>query len=254
MRTELQPKFGASYYFMEDKICVIRQPAGLGDILFSQKIAFKLKEKYKLNVVWPVSEKNLSVRKYLLSPVQFCNINEDFKFKELFNFREIIDNDNVLYIPLQDADQYYPGLCMMDSKYKFVGLKFDDWQRYLNLNRDFKKENSLKKILNINKNEEYVFLNKTYGCLSAPAVCSYLTNFKSSFRVIELKEIEGVSLFDWCTILEGAKEIHTVDTSLMYIIEKLNVSSKLFCYSRYIPASFHDVSHLFTKNWNYVTN
>lgn len=252
MKIDYLAKHGVNFYSMEDKICIVRQPAGLGDILFCQKIVYKIKEKYNLNVIWPVSKEYSSIESDINSPAKFCSIDADFPFKNLFGQKNIINNDKILYIPLQDADQYYPGLCMMDSKYKFVGLKYNDWQLYLHLNRDKDKEQNLKRELGISKGEDYVILNKTYGSLSAPAICRYLLNFKSKFKIIELKKIEGYSLFNWSLVLEQAKEIHTVDTSLMYIMEKLNITGKMFCYSRYFPPSFHDVTHLFKNNWIYV--
>jgi len=252
MKIEIKKKPGVSFYTMADKICIIRQPAGLGDILFSQKIVSKIKEKYNLEILWPISDHYSSLKEDIVSSAKFCSINDDFPFKSLFHNRNIIDNNEVLYIPLQDADQYYPGLCMMDSKYKFVGLNYNDWQMYINLKRNYDKENKLKEILKIKKDEKYVVLNRNYGSLSAPATCSYLKQFSSKHKIIEVNPIEGFSLFNWCTIFENALEIHSVDTSIMYIIEKLNVAAKLFCYSRYIPPSFHDVTHLFKKNWTYV--
>jgi hypothetical protein len=36
-----------------------------------------------------------------------------------------------------------------------------------------------------------------------------------------MRQIEGFSLFDWAKVLEGAKEIHTVSTSVLYILDLL---------------------------------
>ena len=54
MNIDLLLNHGGNCYTMADKICLIRQPAGLGDILFCQKIADKIKNKYNIKVLWPV--------------------------------------------------------------------------------------------------------------------------------------------------------------------------------------------------------
>lgn len=254
MSIDLPWNHGDNCYIMADKICLIRQPAGLGDILFCQKIADKIKSKYNIKVLWPVIDNYISLNNELQTTTEFCSINSDFAYKNLFSNKTIIDNNDVLYIPLQDADQYYPGMCMMDAKYEFTGLKIDSWQDHVILNRNKEKEERLKQLYNISPGEEYVVVNKNYGCFPNFAVCRYLKDFKSRYKVIELTPQEGFSLFNWSAILEGAKQIHTVDTSIMYIMEKLNLTSELFCYSRYQPAYFGHVTHLFKAKWQYITN
>jgi len=245
---------GGNCYTMADKICLIRQPAGLGDILFCQKIADKIKNKYNIKVLWPVIDGYSFLKNELKTTIEFCSVNSNFSHKNLFSSKNIIDNNEVLYIPLQDADQYYPGLCMMDAKYKFLGLKIDNWQEYLFINRNKEKEDKLKQLYNISSGDEYVVLNRNYGCLPNFNTCRYLKNFSSKYKTIEITPRENFSLFNWSAILEGAKEIHTVDTSIMYLMEKLNLTGKLYCYSRYYPANFSDVTHLFKTKWQYITN
>jgi hypothetical protein len=66
-----------------------------------------------------------------------------------------------------------------------------------------------------------------------------------------MKYINGFNIFDWCKVIENAKEIHTVETSLNYIIDKINPKGKLEMYSKHTPPSYNQVQHLFKSNWNY---
>ena len=56
------------------------------------------------------------------------------------------------------------------------------------------------------------------------------------------------SIFDWIGVLEKAKEIHTVDTSVFHLIKQLQLKSSKFFYdvSRTTPPTFED------SNWNTV--
>ena len=235
---------------MKDKICLIRQPAGLGDILFSQKIAHKLMEQdYK--IIWPVQNEFLWLKQYI-SDISFCSLNESFSLKEKYSTNNIEKNDNSLIIPLQDADRYFPGICMMDAKYKFVGLKMDNWQDYLKFDRNRKKEEELLKFLDIKEGDKFVLLNRFYGSPPNQKTCTYLENYNHKLKVVEMNLYNDFTLFDWCEVMERASEIHTVDTSIMYMMEKLNLTGNLHCYSRYYPANFSNVTHLFKAPWNYV--
>jgi hypothetical protein len=55
------------------------------------------------------------------------------------------------------------------------------------------------------------------------------------------------TLFDWCKVIEKSKQIHTVDTSLISLIEKMDlVNTELYLYPR---GSLSDVDYLLKKNW-----
>jgi hypothetical protein len=58
--------------------------------------------------------------------------------------------------------------------------------------------------------------------------------------------IPGFSLFDWYLVIEKATEIHTVGTSINYIIELLEIESEnVFLYKR-LP----DENHF--QNYDYI--
>ena len=63
--------------------------------------------------------------------------------------------------------------------------------------------------------------------------------------------LNDITLFDWCKVIENASEIHTVETSLNYIIEKLDIKGSLNMYSKWSPPNYDHVKMLFKKPWKY---
>ena len=213
-----------------EKTCLIRQPAGLGDIIFCQKIAKLLLSKGKCNkIIWPVIKPFNYIKEYLQDPrFDFVCEDEQFPFSELYysNIINLYQNDDVLYIPLQYADRTFPDVPVLDSKYQLVNLNHNDWLDYFNFTRNIEKENSLYyKILNLKDDDEYVLVNSLYG--SPPhSVKSDLVTFNTDKKVVEIEYISDYNLFDWCKVIENASEIYFVDTSFTYLFEKLELRAK----------------------------
>ena len=64
------------------KTVLIKQPAGLGDIFFCQKIANLFMEE-GIRVVWPVQKQFLWILDYLGCCEYLC-VDDDFDYKELY--------------------------------------------------------------------------------------------------------------------------------------------------------------------------
>jgi hypothetical protein len=71
-------------------------------------------------------------------------------------------------------------------------------------------------------------------------------------KKIDLSFINGYTLFDWSKVIENATEIHTVDTSVIYLVEKLTTKSKLYLYPRHPEHTEKCLSDMLNKNWIYV--
>jgi hypothetical protein len=237
------------------KTCIIKQPAGLGDILFCQKIIAKLKDQVD-EIIWPINSNFMWLANKINTSAKFVDVSNDFLIKPHFatanNLWTTIGDVTILN--LQGADQYFGG-CMMDAKYKAVNLSFFNWSKYLHIARDIDKEKKLFEKLNIN--EPYILVNKKYGTPPHTAICANMDNITSNKRIIEMSILEGFDPIDWLYTIEHAHEFHTVDTSIMYIIEAVDIAlhdNKLICYSRFTPANFCNVTHLFKKPWKYYGN
>jgi hypothetical protein len=216
--------------------------------MFCQKIARHfINQGYE--IIWPVIPEFAYIGKHI-KDISFPLITDDFFGKEYYSSAYSANVADFLYLPIQDADRHFPSMLIMDSKYKMAGLSHENWQGYLAIERDIKKETELYEKLNPEK-EPYIFVNKNFGSPPGYKTINYTPVFDG--KVIEMNFKEKFNIFHWIKILENAKEIHTVDTALSYIIEvSPSVNCPLYLYSRYEPRHFNQTKHLFSKNWNYV--
>lgn len=235
-----------------NKICIIKQPAGLGDILFLSKIR-KILTDSGYEVIHPVIKEYKWLGEYIKGNFPVI---ENMEYLDFYNSvglyidKKIIDNKEITVIPLSTADRLYAG-SVMDAKYKFLNINFNDWFNFLEIKRNINKENELfYEVLKLKEGDDYVLINNNYG--SPP-------NFlKKNIQVGHTKKIymdfyENFTLFDWIGVMEKASEIHVVESSINYVLEKLNITpEKIFIYSKHNPPSFTHVKHLFSKNWNYI--
>lgn len=237
---------------MSKQDILIEQPAGLGDIIFCQKIAHRLEQEKKYNdIYWPVSDVFEEDVKRINTPAKFINIEDELYQKRLLD-EHMFGVDEYLRIPLHRADQLISNVTsLLTCKYELVGLNWDDWVDYFSFKRDYEKENDLFSYLNLDPDSNYTVVSDTCG--SPPNQKKYIIDFKSEFdRVININIIDGFSVFDWCGILENASSIHMIDTCFVYIIEKLRLKTNyLHLYSRYKPADFSHIQQLLRVKWKY---
>ena len=233
---------------------LIRQPAGIGDIFFTQKIAYAINAAYNCDIIWPVIPEFIWIQDYIKVPfIKFVSLNSDFPYKEAFqhDISNIFEFQDCIVIPLQRADWNFPDISVMDAKYKLVDLEQDDWLEYFNFTRNTEKENKLYyDELKLKDGDQYSLVNRQFASPPDTQICKHI-NVEKLGRYIEMSYHPEYTLFDWCKVIENAQSIHTVETSLNYIIEKLNPKCQLEMYSKYDPPSYGQVQHLFKINWNY---
>lgn len=230
---------------------LIKQPAGLGDIFFTQKIAHTFAEHYNCRVTWPVLDEFIWVKDYLISPnVDFVPLSSDFKYKEVYEqpISDILEiEENCLYLPLQHADWKIPG-SVMEAKYKMVDMNFDNWVDYFDFKRDEGKERDLFDLLELTE-ENYIVTNRYFGS-GREGICKQI-NFNTPLKVVEVGHIPGFTLFDWSYVMQCALQIHTVDTSWCYLFESLKLENGVNMYSRYTPSNWMHIKNLFKSKWIY---
>lgn len=228
------------------KVCLIRQPAGLGDILFLQKVGHTLKSQ-GYHVIWPVISEYKWVKDYI-TDFEFPCIDDDFQHKEIYGNGNIIDNDSVLFLPLQDADRLVRGK-IMACKYNLINMPFDDWDDYLKFERNMEKENELyTNILDIKEDENYVLVSRNYG--SPPHSEKFPMNIQTDLRIIELDYYDGFTLFDWCKVIENASGMYLIDSSINFIIDKLTTKCEnIHLWSRR-PNNWSEINYIFKTKYN----
>ena len=230
---------------------LIKQPAGLGDIFFTQKIAHTLAEHYNCRVTWPILDEFMWVKDYLIAPnVDFISLSSDFKHKNVYEqpISDVIEIEgNCLYLPLQHADWQIPG-SVLEAKYKMVNMDFEDWTDYFDFNRNEGRERDLFDLLELTE-ENYIVTNRCFGS-GKEGVCKQI-NFNTPLKVVEVDNIPGFTLFDWSYVMQCALQIHTVDTSWCYLFEKLALKNGVNMYSRYTPSNWIHIKNLFKSKWVY---
>lgn len=198
---------------------IINQPFGIGDILFLSPLVSNLDIEM---AVWPIVDHYEWISKYIEIP------NVTFIKKSIFNINHYPDYHE---IPFQIADHLIANSedCM-HAKYMLLDADLELW-RTLKITRNFEKEEKLKQLLNINATDEFILINNNF----AGPEFNYKTNIElqTNSRIIQLEYIDGFTLLDWCGVLELANEIHTVSTSLFFVIESLNLEkTSLHLYPR----------------------
>ena len=236
--------------------CLIKQPAGLGDIIFCQKLAsFLISNGYK--IWWPiVDEYYHTVNDYMSrSGVVFCRESDDYPMKDFMSSDYTVpvrdDDSGDIYLPLQHADANYPNSSWLKSKYELLNLDYINWQDHFNFTRNRVRENELfYEVLNLRDDTEYAFVNLWYG--SPPNSVKKQVDLSMPCDVVELTMIDGYTIFDWCRVIEKASEIYCVDTSLFYIIDLLDLkANRLEAYSKFVPPNYMHIDGLFSAPWRY---
>ena len=235
--------------------CVIDQPAGLGDIIFCQKIVdFFIDHGY--TVIWPVVDEyyetvNHHMRK---DNLVFCHVDDDYPLKAcsrdgLISPVQLPNKD--LYLPLRYADLSFPRQSVMKAKYKILYLDHNNWQNHFLFERNTENESLLYyDVLGLKDNSSYVIVNEKYG--SPPHYKEKNIELNDKYQIVEMDFYSDFTLFDWCKVIECAQEIHSVETSLFYIIEKLTLKTPVLeAYSKHTPTCYMHVEGLFATPWHY---
>tara|TARA_R100000951_G_scaffold114296_2_gene118265 strand:+ start:537 stop:1259 length:723 start_codon:yes stop_codon:yes gene_type:complete len=238
------------------RICVIKQPAGLGDILFCLKIAVKILEHKKAEkVIWPVSDVYSYLGEYIDIPgVEFINENDNFDGKKLYiaDKKSVSYDDDIMMINLQRADQVIKGVGVMYCKYRMIDLDYDDWYSYLDIKRNYKREKKLEDVLNLTKNNsDYYLVNRTFATYPNLIKAKSVPVFKEKFNTIEIADMGFDRIFDWLGIIERSKSFHTVETAFCYLAALCN-KEEVVVYNRNCKTDFSYVKQIYPSNWQYI--
>jgi hypothetical protein len=226
------------------KTCIINQFYGVGDILFIMPIAYKyLKMGYR--VIWPTifTELQKHFPDIIFIDKQLINID--------YNEKKMIDGPNFTILPLRWACEilkldYHNA---MAAKYKLLDIPVETWRETLYYwKEDTKAEDELfYNILNLTENTKYTLINNMF---TRDFTKSSAMQFPTNDKNIYLDRIEGFTLLDWIKVIKNADKIYTVSTSIVYLIELLDLKAKeIHIFSRpQEPKSLFYIDYLLTKD------
>jgi hypothetical protein len=90
------------------------------------------------------------------------------------------------------------------------------------LKRNLEKESKLIEFLKLEDNEPFNLINRNFGTPPNFKTNDHI-NPLNGLKNIYMDILPGFNIFDWIRVIENAREIHTMETSLYYILEKLGI-------------------------------
>jgi len=226
------------------KPCLIKQPAGIGDIFFCQKIA-RVMMQNRYQVIWPLRPDIHWIKDYI-KDIYFPTTDDDFLGKDIYERGAgAVIEENGAFISTATADMTHNDGKIMSSKYSMLGLDHSDWKEYFKFERNIDKENDLYyNVLGLKDDSEFVFINNLYNTDIRDSELLSPENY--DLPVVELKILEGFTLFDWCKVLEKAKSVFTINTSINYLIDVLDTSYEKYVIIAHSEQNKREIDYLFS--------
>lgn len=221
---------------------------GIGDIIFTNTLVRNLMEAGD-KILWPVKSHfveglNRAYRDVIFVPYQSIDID--------YNCQDDYEKDDFRFIPLRWAEIVLkvPYSQCMRAKYDWYDMDYRTWKDKAMWHRDIPKENLLFKALGCDKGP-YNLINIFFGTNSQLKGNIQLDN---GLPNIEMRTIPGFSLFDWAKVIENATDIHVVNSSILYIMELLELKCKqpTLYVRKPIEKDFTTTDYLFTKDYKLV--
>lgn len=231
---------------------LFNQPAGLGDILLIMAIAQKWHEEGH-TIVWPIDPVYGDYSSNF-PEVRFIPQNLFFAYDYYDQKHFIFEDDNYKSFPFRWADFILRGksneATVMSDKYKLVDLSLDMWRTY-KITRNSSKENELYNLLGLKENDEYNFINENQTRLYQKTKIEV----NNGLQNVYMREVSGYNIIDWLKVIYNAKTIHTVSTSIVLLIERLDdipaveqhIYGRIWDAHRKDPHEF--TRYLFNKNY-----
>jgi len=218
------------------------QAFGKGDIIFCQTLAADW-QKEGDSVVWGVQPEWVEGLSRAYPTIKFV----DYHTLPIdYNNQREHDSHGYRVIPLRwsvEITGVSYDRCMA-SKYMMFNQHYMRWREAAMWQRTDEREKALFDKLGLNIGENYILVNETFQSdLNGRKVIMPSTKA----RVVKMRAIEGFSLFDWALVIERAAEVHTVSTSLFYILEMLDLKQPIHLYPRPNDPRFDHIKYLFTK-------
>ena len=231
------------------KPCIIKQPAGVGDVFFLQKIAHTYRQKGH-EIIWPLRDDIVWIADYI-PDITWCKLSEwsQGPYGKLFDYAGFAETEEFIYIDASTADRTFntDPTRIMSAKFGLAGLDHKDWAKYFKFNRNREKERELyHDVLGIK--EDYVYVNDiTHTDLRKT---SSLAKAKYDYPVIENQIVDGFTLLDWTLVLQNAKEIHTVPTAVCFMVDVIDTEAEVFYYPN-SERQYKDVIDIFNNVTEY---
>lgn len=224
----------ADDFVQKEKLCVL-QPRGLGDIIYCMRLIESFMDRY--DVTWPVMPEWLDGLRRAYPDISWLDV-RDSPVPITHKRDSIVNGYRALPIRWSDTIQKVPYAKVMRAKYDIYRKNYLSWKaKWV---RDEVKEDALMGKLGI-KSGEYVLKNVHFS----------QGEIKIEKYGVMMREIPGFSLFDWAKVIEGAKEIHTVSTSVLFLIAQLK-TGPVYVYLRDGDKDHRNYAYLFKGDGRFI--
>lgn len=216
------------------------QAGSLGDIFFIQKLCKVLSEGYEVYhrvspQMWDTGVDQLTTNVHCGPYIH-------------------IPDDGLSYDCSAQADGLPPSE-VMTCKYTGAGISYDDWSDYLTYTRDHDREDRLRKCFEIEEGEPFIIMNEHYSFNKVHKGVKKAIPSDYDGKVVTMSPNITNRIFDWCWLFENAEQIHSVDTSIHYIIETLELkATELTIHPRHYYHSPLVYRNILKKPWKWVEN
>lgn len=231
-----------------DKVAIILQPFGCGDVIFAMGVAENFREQgYK--TLWPVKPWFVEGLNRAYPNVTF--VPDDIFEPNLFLLKDVnsfLGSMKIVPIRWSDAILGQPSKLWMRTKYDLYNLDYTKWKTHAYYKRYPEKEYAIMDDFNLQPGEKFNLIATTFRSNFGGVVP---INVNNGYRNIEMTVMPGYSLFDWSFLIERATTIHAVNSAIFYLIELLSCQAEeIHLYSR-VPdeIGFPYTDYLMTKNY-----
>lgn len=197
-------------------------------------------------IVWPLRDDILWIGDYI-EGINFCSRNDDFIGKEYYGQDLVIISPQFIYLGIMRPHLWSIGdNKIMSSKYHIMNMDWKNWSDNFTFNRKLDKEDNLYyNVLGLEDDSEFILINNFYNTDNRNS--NLLKADQFNIPVVELKIIDGYTLFDWCKVIERAKKIYTINTSINYLIDVLDTSFDEYVIYAHSEENKKEIEYLFKK-------
>jgi len=221
------------------------QPFGHGDIHFTITLAKIIADGRP--ILWPIFPQFVEGFNRAFPDITFVDWRTlQIDYNNTNQYECIVENVGVCTIlPFRFAGDLLklPYRYVMKAKYLLYGLDWQIWKEQAMWVRDTSKEYDIAFDNYIGSKNPNILINNTFGSEG---------NLRINIPIkgVEMKITNGISLFDYSKLIEDATEIHTVSTSIIYLLEMLDLTAKeIHLYPRVpIETDFKNIDYLLQKH------
>jgi len=234
-----------------NKQVVINQPYFLGDIIFVMAVVQKYINDGD-DVIYPVRDEYMSLQKNF-PMVNLVPLSKFTQYEMFNNVQPVVEGLTHVAISFRHSyTRTRNETKTMSNKYECLGFPVDMWRDF-EFVRDNEKEMELFNHLGLKEGDKYNLINEFHRPFlqkTAPIVV------ENGNKNVFMSVIEGYNLFDWVGVWEKAQTIHSVATSMHYILDTVDsMPEEMHIYRRVREGGgfrdHSDYEHLYHKKFIY---